>query len=207
MSVAGKSPEIARRANDCDQIPNGFVEIGTSSSAGSVDLRALPYLPARLTYEFTGVDATAIPEGTVVVIGGLDFATDEDAAIDGTTVQVGLTAVVAGRNASLAEGDAGALDAPISDIADAGEVVEVVDRGTTLDCGGKRVRLQAASQNATVLRGDHADTIVAGEGLVVVTTDNPLKSFFVDPGAGVDNTLTHIAGGTGKLRVLFSDDI
>lgn len=198
----------AQLAAFCDQIPNQFVDVAVTTDADTVNLSSLPYAPAQLTYEFTGVDTTVIAAGTVVVIGGLDYTTDEEVAISGTTAQVGLTASADGYvdSESLYSGQSGALDAPISDIENEGEVVTVDDRGESLDAGGKRLTMLAIGGAVTVMRGDHSATLASGSGLIVGTAANPLQSFYVSEKAGADNTLTHIAAGSVTLRIMFSDD-
>jgi hypothetical protein len=198
----------AQLAALCDQVPNQFVDVAVTTNAATVDLSALPYAPAQLTYEFTGVDTTVIAAATVVVIGGRNYTTDEEVAISGTTVQVGLTAALDGYVAatSLYVGQNGALAAPIVDIENAGEVITVDDRGESLDAGGKRLTMLAIGGAVTVMRGDHSATLAAAAGLIVGTASNPLQSFYVSEKANADNTLTHIAAGSVTLRIMFSDD-
>lgn len=206
---AGNNRTRAAMVRDHDLVPNQYVDVAVTAAAAKIDLAALPYAEAHVTYRFTGVDTTAIPQGTVVVINGRDFATDDASAISGTTVDVEMTAAALGRVESedLYAGQAGALDAPIADIDNAGVVVSVDDPGSTLDASGKRVHMVAIGGAVTVLRGDHVATLANSAGLIVGTAANPLQSFYVDDGADVDNELTHIAGGSVTLRVMFSDDL
>ena len=71
---------------------------------------------------------------------------------------------------------------------------------------GKRIWLKAITGNITVLRGVH-DTMAVDEGIVVDTDDNPLKTFWVDPGDGVVNSMAVRAGGATTLRVFFCSDL
>lgn len=76
-----------------------------------------------------------------------------------------------------------------------------------LDLRGKRVWLQAVTQATNVLRGDHTATLTTAKGIALATTDNPLRSFYVDPNPNASRDLTYIAAGVGTLRLYYNSDL
>ena len=83
--------------------------------------------------------------------------------------------------------------------------VDRVGGAVIKDLGGKRVWVQMLTQSGSIMRGSF--TIVAGVGLALLTTDNPLRSFWVDPGASVENRVTFIAAGVGTIRFYYCSDL
>ena len=83
--------------------------------------------------------------------------------------------------------------------------VDRVGGTVTKDLGGKRVWVQMLTQSGSIMRGSF--TITAGVGLALLTTDNPLRSFWVDPGVSVENRVTFIAAGVGTIRFYYCSDL
>lgn len=85
----------------------------------------------RGIYRFTGTDTTAIPAGTTVERSdGEAFTTDTDAAIDGTYVDVAITASEPGTNGNCDDNQTLSLASPILGIDVDGTVQDTTQTGT-----------------------------------------------------------------------------
>jgi uncharacterized phage protein gp47/JayE len=100
----------------------------------------------RGTYEFTGVDTTAIPEGTVIQRSdGLQYTVDADVAISGTDVIAAITATDPGIDYNNDVGQTLSLASPIVGVDTDGLVQSTTQTGADVedrDDGLERLLLQ-----------------------------------------------------------------
>lgn len=100
---------------------------------------------ATATVEFTGDDGEIIPAGSLLVRSdGAEYETDADGTIASGTVEIAVTALVAGADGTLDVGTSLSLESPISGVTSTAEVTASTADGTDQETtGALRVRLLA----------------------------------------------------------------